>query len=365
MEKKIMAAATIVATAAAVMFALGGCAESSVGENEALYDVGASDSVGVVMANDEVRSMAESMAEDMAESMAQSMFESMTRDMEGSAVEVTAVSTTVMTPEETTEAETEVTTEKTEISKSDFECFVRKSEDESYTLTIDSDIYPYDCEEIEIKVETEISRYIEVDTYKYIDLGNLKDYPNLRRLRITDTNAQGSAFIKLINGDSVSCLEKLEEITLQRVVWDEDWLSGISSLRNLSIEYCYDYDGKFLENLSQVEMLYLYRCGVSDLSFVNGMSSLTELTLDQVKLNNASFDGIEENYSVKRLSLRENSAYSFTFVDGEIKHSLTNITGVSKFRGLEYLDVFEPYLVDEENQKKEMQEKLPACEIRF
>ena len=136
-------------------------------------------------------------------------------------------------------------------------------------------------------------------------------------------------------------------------------------MKKLNIEYCFDYSGEFLENLKQVETLYLYRCGISDLSFVNGMSSLTELTLDQIGINNTSFDSVEENYSVKRLSLRENSAYSFTFVDGEIKHSLTNITGVSKFRGLEYLEVSEPYLIDEDNQKKELQEKLPACEIYF
>ncbi|MDE7294885.1 MAG: hypothetical protein K2N72_10725, partial [Oscillospiraceae bacterium] len=307
MEKKIMAAAM----AAVVMFALGSCAESSVGENEALVDVGASDSVGVVTANDVVQSM--------AESMAQSMFESMVEGIEESVTEGTTVSTAAVTTASTSEAATEETTEaETETSKTFSDIFVRKSEDESHTLTIDSEIFPYDCEEIVIKVETEIARYIEVDTYKYIDLGNLKNYPNLKRLTVTDTNAQGRPFIKLINGDSAAGLENLEEITLQRVVWEEDWLSGIGSLKKLSIEYCYDYSGEFLENLKQVETLYLYRCAVSDLSFINGMSSLRELTLDQIKLNNASFDGVEDNYSVKRLRFLENSYYI-----GDDKYSLT------------------------------------------
>ena len=73
MEKKIMAAAaTAFAMAAVVMFALGGCAYNSVGENEALFDEGASDSVGVETANNVVQSMAESMAQSMFESMVES-----------------------------------------------------------------------------------------------------------------------------------------------------------------------------------------------------------------------------------------------------------------------------------------------------
>ncbi len=328
MEKKIMAAATVVATAAAVMFALGGCAESSVGENVASLDVGASDSVGVVMANDETEETTENVTGEVTESV-------------------------------TDEAAVE-----TEELKSVSVRFARKLEDESLTLTIDNENFPYDCEEIEIDVDTEIARYIEVKTYQYIDLGNLKYYPDLKRLIITDDNAQGSAFIKLINGGSAAGLENLEEITLKKVVWDEDWLSGISSLKKLSIASCRSYEGEYLENLSQVETLSIYRCPITDLSFINGMSSLTELTMDQTKLNNSGFDGVEENYSVKRLTLCENGA-SYALGDGEYGYTLTDITGVSKLRGLEYLYAAETHLVDLEQQRQEVQASLPECEVKI
>ncbi len=372
MEKKIRAAATLVATAAAVMFALGGCAESSVGENEALYDVGASDSVGVVMANDEVRSMAESMAEDMAVSMAedmavsmaQSMFESMTRDMEGSVTEAAAASTTVMT----TKKETETTVTEAvdleqrfeEMKKTQF-LFVRTSEDESRTLTVDSEIFPYDCEEIIINVDTEAQNHVKTEGYDYLDLENLKNYPNLKRLEIADINSMAGGYIKIINGGSASGLENLEEIRLRNVTWwEEDWLSGISSLKKLSIEVCRKYDGRFLGNLSQVETLYIDMCPIDDLSFINGMSSLTELTLDWTKLNNTSFDGVEENYSVKRLTIGSNAPH---FEDKDWKR-LTDITGISRLRGLECLRIWDYYL-DKDELMEELQEMLPACEISY
>ncbi|MDE6591716.1 MAG: hypothetical protein K2K57_01450, partial [Oscillospiraceae bacterium] len=101
MKKKIFAMVTV------VMFALGGCADSSVGKNEALMNEGASDSVGAVTANDEVQSM--------AESMAQSMFESMVESMEEGVTDVTAESTTAVTTKKETETTTAETTDKIQL----------------------------------------------------------------------------------------------------------------------------------------------------------------------------------------------------------------------------------------------------------
>ncbi len=360
MEKKIMTAAM----AAAVMFAFGGCAESSVGENEALSDVGASDYVGVVVANDEVRSMAESMAEDMAESMAQSMFESMTRDMEESEAEATAASTTVMTTEETTEAETEDVQSRLWEYRRTFGQYIRTSEDESKTITIDSDVYPYDCEEILLWVDMERPYYNDVEPYDCIDLGNLKNYPNLKKLDLVG-NMYNWRDIKLINCDSAASLENLEEIRLSGVAWDGSGFSEIRPLKTLTLVFC-DYDRwDFLENLKQVETLCFDKSAVNDLSFINGMSSLTELTLYHAALSNASFDGLEENYSVKRLSFEENSAAIYHEDEDRIEYALTDITGLSKLRGLEYLSIGEGHLTNGEKQMKELQEMLPACEIIY
>ena len=301
MEKKIMAAAaTAVATAAVVMFALGGCVDSSVGENEALFDEGASDSVGVVTANDVTEAATENVTEAGTESVT----------------------------EVTTESVTDEAAAETEELKSFSAMFARKLEDESLTLTIDSDVYPYDCEYIEIDVDWETSVDLGVEAYKYIDLGNLKNYPNLKKLRIAGNMYDWNG-IKLINCAGAAGLENLEEIRLYSVAWDEDWLSGIGSLKELFIGSCYDYDGEFLENMKQVETLGMFRCGVTDLSFINGMSSLTELSVKQSKLDNSLFDDVEENYSVKKLTISENN------------------------------------LADLEQQRQEVQASLPECEVKI
>ncbi len=334
MEKKIMAAAAVVATAAVVMFAFGGCADNSVGGNEALSDVGASDSVGVVVANDETEETTENVTVEVTESVTEAVTESVTDE---AAVE-------------------------TEELKSVSASFARKSEDESLTIVIDSEIYPYDCEAIEIDVDFDTSHNLGVEAYRYIDLGNLKNYPNLKKLRLN-----GSIFgytVELINGDSAAELQNLEEITLCCVAWNEDWLSGIGSLKKLTIGECFDYKGEFLENLKQVETLDIFRCGITELSFINGMSSLTELSVEQSKLNNSMFDGVEENYSVKRLTMSGNDDYIY-LDNGKCEYTLTDITGVIRLKGLEYLYINEEDLVDVEQQRQEVQASLPECEVKI
>ncbi|MCM1578050.1 MAG: hypothetical protein NC078_04545 [Ruminococcus sp.] len=335
MKKNVLAAAVM-------MVVMGGCGSVS-GDG-----MGSADWGGEIMGSEEVVSLAESMASSMAESMVESML-----DEAGESVSVTEVT-------RVTRAVTEEPVAETDESGFARGVYYRKSEEESKTVTIDSEVYPYDCEEIQISVSTYLS-YGYAEPYDCIDLRNLEKYPNLKRLIIEDINAQGSPCVKLINGDCTAKLENLEEISLRKVVWDYDWLSGISTLKKLTVDSCYDYNGEYLENMPQVEYLELTRCAVTDLSFVNGMSALTQLNLIQTKLSNSSFDGVEENHSVKQLTLIDNSNYILH--DEAVEYLLTSIAGVSKFKGLESLHISEMHLVDEEKQMKDLQEELPACEI--
>lgn len=340
MKKELAAAAM-----AAVMLTLAGCAG-----NESDM-TGTSAVTGEVSTDNEVMSLAESMAE--------SMFESRMADMTDTTAESTAA-VTAPKPAETAETVTE--TEVTENPKSISHTFCRMSEEESRTVTIDSDVYPFDCEEMEIIVDTEYPYYNDVTPYDRIDLANLKNYPVLKKLSIADGNAQGSAFIELINCESTAELKNLEEIRLCRLVWDDGWLSEIDPLRTLSISSCRNYNGEDLENLAQVENLTLFRCNITELSFINGMDSLTELTVEQSKLNNSSFDDVDENYSLKRLTLSETGDYIY-YDEGGGEPALTNITGVTRFKGLEYLYIWESHLADKERQMEYVLAELPECEI--
>ena len=336
MKKELAAAAM-----AAVMLILAGCAG-----NEGEDITGTSAVTGEAGADNEVMSLAESMAE--------SMFESRMEDM----TETTAESTAAVTALKSAETTEEVTaTEVTENSKSISHTFCRMSEEESRTVTIESDVFPFDCEEMEIIVDTEYPYYNDVTPYDRIDLANLKNYPVLKKLSIADGNAQGSAFIELINCESTAELKNLEEIRLCRLVWDDDWLSEIDPLRTLAISSCLNYNGKDLKNLAQVERLTLFRCGITEVEFINGMDSLDELVLDHTCLSNEGFDEVEKNYSIKRLTLQENVL--------SVGYKLTDIRGVAVLSGLEYLYISETDLVDGDKQVVELQKELPDCEIIY
>ena len=275
MKKELAAAAM-----AAVMLILAGCAG-----NESDM-TGTSAVTGEVSTDNEVMSLAESMAE--------SMFESRMADMTDTTAESTAA-VTAPKPAETAETVTE--TEVTENPKSISHTFCRMSEEESRTVTID-------------------------------------------RLETGDLNGMAGGYIKIINGGSAAGLENLEEIELHNCTWwEEDWLSGIGSLRKLSIIGCRYYEGELLENLTQVETLCFDMCPIRDLSFINGMSSLNELVLTFARLNNTSFDGVEDNYSVKKVTIGLNHIYD-SYDDSVLK----DIAGLGKF-------------------KKTLQDVLPECEI--
>lgn len=335
MKKELAAAAMV-----AVMLTLAGCAgnESNVTGTQAV--------TGETSADNEVMSLAESMAE--------SMFESRMADMTETAAESTSAVTALKFAETTEEV---TATEVTENSKSVSHTFFRQSEDESRTLVIDSDVFPFDCEEMNIRVDSDAQRDFGAEGYLYIDLENLKDYPNLSRLEIGDSNGMAGGYIKIINGGSAAGLENLEEIELHNCTWwEEDWLSGIGSLRKLSIIGCRYYEGELLENLTQVETLCFDMCPIRDLSFINGMSSLNELVLTFARLNNTSFDGVEDNYSVKRVTIGLNHLY-----DAHDNGVLKNIAGLGKFKKLEYLKIPETEFIDD--KVKALQEVLPECEI--
>ncbi|MCM1578248.1 MAG: hypothetical protein NC078_05550, partial [Ruminococcus sp.] len=71
---------------------------------------------------------------------------------------------------------------------------------------------------------------------------------------------------------------------------------------------------------------------------------------------------VEENYTVKKLKLSENGS-SFPIGDGEYGYTLTDITGVCKLKGLEYLEVTEAHLVDAQRQEEYIRKQLPECDV--
>ena len=221
-----------------------------------------------------------------------------------------------------------------------------KNNSNDRVFTIDSDVYPLDSEEITIMIDTSMYAYGNFQ-YSCIDLENLKNYSNLKKLNISSYNdAEVYYPISLINCESIAGLNNLEEITLGMVKFDDDWLTNINSLKKLNIEWC-ERNWEFLHNLPQVETLILYRCDITELDFINDMKSLSELSLTNIGIE--KFEIEEENNSVKRLTLREND--------------FTDILGIAKLRNLEYLYISEAN--DFENQIMELGKSLPMCEINL
>ncbi len=213
-------------------------------------------------------------------------------------------------------------------------------------FTIDSDVYPLDAEEITIRVDTSMYAYGAFQ-YSCIDLENLKNYSNLKKLNISSYNdAEVYHPISLINCDSTADLNNLEEISLYMVEFDDDWLTEIDSLKKLDFYWC-ELNWDFLHNLSQVEALILCRCNINELDFINDMKSLSELSLTNIGIE--KFEIAKENNSLKRLILSENA--------------FTDISGIVKLRDLEYLYVSETN--DFENQMRELEKSLSTCEINI
>lgn len=237
------------------------------------------------------------------------------------------------------------TTEKI-TSNSRIEPETEKNNSNDGVFTIDSDVYPLDSEEITIRVDMSMDIYGDFK-YRCIDLENLKNYSNLKRLNISayDDNEVGIP-IKLINCESITELNGLEEITLNIVEFDGTWLSEVNSLKKLDIYWC-ELNWDFLHDLSQVETLILCRCDITELDFINDMKSLSELFLTNIGIE--KFEIAEENHSLKRLMLSENA--------------FTDISGIVKLCNLEYLYVSETN--DFEYQMKELKKNLPTCEINL
>ncbi|MCM1578246.1 MAG: hypothetical protein NC078_05540 [Ruminococcus sp.] len=326
-----------VAAAAVMMVVMGSCGSVSGDGTETAGDWGG-ESVSVSVTERETSGGTES--EEVTSGETESVTSSVTEGM--------------------TTAETSGETEETENEHRYEGFFVRTSEEESRTVTIESDVFPYDCEKMLIAIDTERPYYNDVEPYDCIDLGNIKNYPNLKMLAIIG-NQYAPDSIKLINCEVLKGLENLTGMSLNGVAMEGDWLSEISSLKTLGLGYYWNCDWSFLEKLTQVERLTLYDEDISDLSFINNMSSLEVLYLEHTLFNDSSFDGVEENYTVKKLKLSENGS-SFPIGDGEYGYTLTDITGVCKLKGLEYLEVSELHLVDVQKQEEYIREQLPECE---
>lgn len=254
--------------------------------------------------------------------------------------------TSEATAEQTEQLIDEIETTEETTSDSLIEPETEKNNSNDGVFTIDSNVYPLDSEEITIKVDMSMNIYGDFQ-YSCIDLENLKNYSNLKRLNISayDDNEAGIP-IKLINCDSVADLNGLEEITLGRVKFDDDWLSEIDSLKKLDMYWC-ELKWDFLHDLSQVETLILCRCNINELDFINDMRSLSELSLTNIGIE--KFEIAKENNSLKRLILSENT--------------FTDISGIVKLRDLKYLYVSETN--DFEDQMKELEKSLPTCEINI
>lgn len=274
----------------------------------------------------------------------------------GGEVTGTSAGTTVEAFAETTAAEqpaNEIETTEETTSSSDIE---RESIKIKFveTNTIDSDVYPLDSEEININVDMSMDIYGNIK-YDSFDLENLKYYSNLKKLSISAYN-ESAVYrpIKLINCDSTANLNNLEEISLYQVEFDDDWLTGIDSLKKLDFDWC-KINWEFLHDLTQVETLVFDRCYISEFDFINDMKSLSELSLTHIGIAEfvdiEKFEIEEENNSLKRLTLSENA--------------FTDISGIAKLRGLEYLYVFETNLKNPAKIDKELQECLPECEINI
>ncbi|MCM1578049.1 MAG: hypothetical protein NC078_04540 [Ruminococcus sp.] len=348
MKKNVLAA-----MAAVMMMVMGGCGSVS-GDGTGSADWG-----GEMTANEDVVSLAESMASSMAESMVESMLDEAGGNVTEEVTEATRAVTTENETEEETDAAYNLWMQRIYVGQ-----YIRTSEEESKTVTIDSEVYPYDSEEIVINIDTEYPYYNDVEPYDCIDLANLKNYPNLKKLNIYG-NMYSYSDVRVINWDGAAELENLEEIWLSGVVWGEYDLAKVGSLKTLTIDFCYYDNWDFLGKLKQVEILELSKSGVDELSFINGMDSLTDLTMEHNhSFNNASLDGLEENYSLKRLTFGDNSGFTLN-ADKELEYMLTDVSGLRKLKGLEQLTVWESGLVDEEKQMNELQEELPACEIKL
>ncbi len=320
MEKKIMAAATVVATAAAVMFALGGCAESSVGENVASLDVGASDSVGVVMANDETEETTENVTEEVTESVTEARAESETENTAQEEDETVIIAGQEFSVNDDVVRIT-ITHDMNPIT--DISALGKLKKLKSLFIQADPSVwgeYRIDglkeltgCESLE-KV------FFELDTVNADDWHVLETLPNLREidinsciyenldielplleslyLTITDPSGMVTDIGKCEKFANLHYLE-IEHISNEETNPDADRageldISAISKLTKLRHFTFIGSDGEnykltgtqSISRLTNLELLQLLNCNVEDFSFLESLENMEFIDFDNCTVNN-------------------------------------------------------------------------------
>ena len=213
-------------------------------------------------------------------------------------------------------------------------------------VEIDPDEYPEDIEEMTIYCS---------DTYpniKYIDLAGIVEYPHIKKLTIM--RSDDIMPVQIVNYESLSQLEHLEELSLNKVYTKEfgssdlTFLRDLPSLKKLTLEYYQLKDGLYMSDIPQVNEVVLWRCGMDDLDFINDMPNLTSLRLENCTIDNQH--ELKENHTLKRLELSENISFN-------------DIAWVKRLKALEYLYIGEIYVDNYFKQRDEIRQALPGCEI--
>ncbi len=242
--------------------------------------------------------------------------------------------------------------------------------DDNGVQYIDSSAYPADLEEMLLYVRTsqfkddprtyDEQQYLNMDNYFiYTDFNieNIKDFPNLKRLAISTSGALDiSPECSLINYEALSELTDLEYICFDGVNLDCGIADCLSSVRSLEIQRGSSATGEFVSKFSQIKELVLWRCQIENLSFVDSMTSLETLRLEQAYcincINGIPLNGASYNTTLKNLILPETS--------------VTDLYGIACFSSLENLYVDEYYFQpgsNEEEQLHNIKKLMPELNI--
>lgn len=190
-----------------------------------------------------------------------------------------------------------------------------------------------------------------------IDVSGIGKLKNLSELKLINKSIYDYGNVKNIG--SISETEKLRSLSLYLVRFDEsygltfDFLYEIPALEKVELGWYVLDDWTFLNGLTDIEDLTLFRCNIDNAEFVNEMSSLKNLALTNTKITN--YGCLNDNYSVESLSLVENGMTGSDY----------DFSGISHLKKLKRLFVCED-AADKEKYDRgiaAVKSALPNCEI--
>lgn len=190
-----------------------------------------------------------------------------------------------------------------------------------------------------------------------IDVSGIGKLKNLSELKLINKSIYDYGNVKNIG--SISETEKLRSLSLYLVRFDEsygmtfDFLYEIPALEKVELGWYVLDDWTFLNNLTDIEDLTLFRCNIDNAEFVNEMSSLKNLALTNTKITN--YGCLNDNYSVESLSLVENGMTGSDY----------DFSGISHLKKLKRLFVCEDAADKEKYDRgiEAVKSALPDCEI--